>query len=177
MLIKTTIYTCFIIFNTIFVPLLIYANIFGFQPSNYVSFITIVSSDVKNFFSVENLSFYPDFTTVWYKNVSVIYVNFLIINTVVCWVFFLIDKCSASKTSLEDDEGKILQKHMNEEITSYKLDVYKEAANCYLVLTMCCLFCAGIPALIPLGFINILSRYITNRSLLQNDSSRIEGLG
>lgn len=100
MLTKTTIYTCFIIFNTIFVPLLIYANIFGFQPSNYVSFITIISSDVKNFFKVENLSFYPDFTTVWYKNVSVIYTNFLIINTVITWVFFLIDKCSASKTSL-----------------------------------------------------------------------------
>jgi hypothetical protein len=106
------------------VPLLIYADIFGFQASNYVSFITIISSDVKNFFSVENLSFYPDFDTIWYKNVSVIYVNFIIIETVVTWVFYILGKCS-SNTSLEDDEGKVLQKSMNEKITSYKLDVYK----------------------------------------------------
>jgi hypothetical protein len=124
LLTKTTIYTIFIIFNSIFVPLLIYADIFGFQASNYVSFITIISSDVKSFFSVENLSFYPDFDTIWYKNVSVIYVNFIIIETVVTWVFYILGKCS-SNTSLEDDEGKVLQKSMNEKITSYKLDVYK----------------------------------------------------
>jgi hypothetical protein len=177
MLTKTTIYTIFIIFNSIFVPLLIYADIFGLQPSNYVSFITILSSDIKNFFAIDNLSFYPDFNAVWYKNVSVIYVNFIIVNTAVTWVFFLLDKCTSSKSSLEDDEGKILQKNMNEQITSYKLDVYKEAANCYLILVMCSLFCAGVPVLIPLGFVNIFSRYVTNRSLLQNNSSRIEGLG
>lgn len=66
---------------------------------------------------------------------------------------------------------------MNEEITSYKLDVYKESANFYLVLVMCSMFSAGIPALIPLGFINLFTRYVTNRSLLQNNSTRVEGLG
>jgi hypothetical protein len=177
LLTKTTVYTIFIIFNSVFIPLLIYANIFGFQPSNYVSFITIISTDIKNFFDISNLSFYPTFNTVWYKNVSVIYVNFMIVNTVVIWVFFLLDKCTASKESLEDDEGKILQKHMNEKITSYKLDVYKESANVYLIIVMSSLFSAGVPILIPLAFINHLSRYITNRSLLQNNSSRIEGLG
>jgi hypothetical protein len=177
LLTKTTIYTIFIIFNSVFIPLLIYANIFGFQPSNYVSFITIISADMKNFFAVSNLSFYPNFNTVWYKNVSVIYVNFMIVNTAIIWVFFLLDKCTASKGSLEDDEGKILQKNMNEEITSYKLDVYKESANVYLIIVMSSLFAAGVPILIPLAFLNLFSRYITNRSLLQNNSSRIEGLG
>lgn len=100
LLTKTTVYTIFIIFNSVFIPLLIYANIFGFQPSNYVSFITIISTDVKNFFAISNLSFYPSFNTVWYKNVSVIYVNFMIVNTIVIWVFFLLDKCTASKGSL-----------------------------------------------------------------------------
>lgn len=38
-------------------------------------------------------------------------------------------------------------------------------------------FAAGVPALVPLAFINLLSRYIINRSLLQSNSSRIEGLG
>jgi hypothetical protein len=100
LLTKTTIYTVFIIFNSIFVPLLIYANIFGFQPSNYVSFATLVSTDVKNFFAIDNLSFYPNFNSVWYKNVSVIYVNFTIINTIIIWIFFLFDKCTSNKASL-----------------------------------------------------------------------------
>lgn len=113
LLTKTTIYTIFLVINSVLIPILIYSNIFGFQPSNYVSFLTIISSDVKNFFAVSNLSFYPDFTQVWYRNVSVIFVNFIIINTAIVWLFFIIDKYSASKSSLEDDEGKILQKHMN----------------------------------------------------------------
>lgn len=124
LLTKTTIYTIFIIFNSIFVPLLIYADIFGFQASNYVSFVTILSSDVKNFFNVDSLSFYPDFDGIWYKNVSVIYVNFIIIEIAMTWVFYILGKCSSNK-SLEDDEGKVLQKSMNEQITAYKLDVYK----------------------------------------------------
>ena len=39
------------------------------------------------------------------------------------------------------------------------------------------MFCGGIPALIPLGFINLWSRYITARSLLQYSSRRIQGIG
>lgn len=99
---KTTIFTIFLIFNTIFVPLLIYSDIFGFQPSNYISFVTIISAGVKNFFMVSNITFYPNFTTVWYRNVSVIYVNYLIINTVIVWLFFVKDKCTAGRESLEE---------------------------------------------------------------------------
>jgi hypothetical protein len=47
----------------------------------------------------------------------------------------------------------------------------------YLVIVMVMLFSAGIPALLPLGFIDIFSRYVTNRILLQSNSSKIEGLG
>ncbi len=48
LLTKTTIYTIFLILNSVFIPVLIYADIFGFKPSNYVSFLTIVSSDIKS---------------------------------------------------------------------------------------------------------------------------------
>jgi hypothetical protein len=96
LLTKTTIYTIFLIFNSICIPVLIYANIFGFVPSNYVSFITIASSGVKNFFSVSSISFIPNFNTVWYSNVSPIFVNFLVVDTVITWVFLLIDKCISS---------------------------------------------------------------------------------
>lgn len=66
---------------------------------------------------------------------------------------------------------------MNEEITSYRLDIFQEAANFYLVIILCALFGAGIPVLLPLGFLNLLSRYVANRSLLQYSSTRIDGLG
>lgn len=42
---------------------------------------------------------------------------------------------------------------------------------------MAALFCAGVPILVPLALLNILSRYITNRSLLQGQSSQVSGLG
>jgi len=53
--------------------------------------------------NVNNLSFYPNFSTVWYRNVSPIFVNFLVVNTATVWIFFVIDKCLASKTTLEED--------------------------------------------------------------------------
>jgi hypothetical protein len=111
---KTTIYTIFLVLNTIVVPILIYADIFGFQASNYVSFVTLASSGVGNFFQISNISFYPNFTSVWYRNVSPIFTNFIIINTLIVWVFFTLDKCCfADKAYLEDKEGKMLQKRMN----------------------------------------------------------------
>lgn len=175
---KTSIYTIFIVLNSICVPILIYGDIFGFTASSYVSFITVISSDVKNILQVDNISFYPNFTSVWYRNVSPIFTNFMIFNTLTLWVFFALDKCCfANKSHLENKEGKILQKRMNREITEYSLDVYRETADLYLNVIMILLFFAGVPALLPLGLLNILSRYITTRSLLQNNSVRVDGLG
>lgn len=50
LLYKVTIYTIFLILNSVFIPVLIYADIFGFTPSKYVSFLTLISSDIKDFF-------------------------------------------------------------------------------------------------------------------------------
>ncbi len=100
---KTMIYTIFLLINSIIVPVVIYADIFGFQASNYVSLITIISSDASSFFSVSNLSFYPNFTAVWYRNVSPLFTNFLIFNTLIVWIMFILDKCCfANKSGLED---------------------------------------------------------------------------
>lgn len=97
LLYKTAIYTLFIVINSIIIPILIYANVFGFQASNYVSLLTLISTDIKNVLLVSNLSFYQNFTVVWYRNVSPIFTNFIIINTVVVWVFFIVDKCLSNK--------------------------------------------------------------------------------
>ena len=103
MLTKIVIYTLFLIFNTVFVPVLIYADIFGFTPSNYVSLLTAISADIENFFKFTTLSFYPDFNTTWYRNVSSIFANFLIVDTAVTWLFLFVDKCFASYDGLQDD--------------------------------------------------------------------------
>ena len=113
---ETLIYTVFIIMNSIFVPLLVYANIYGFSASNYVSFLTIISSDIKNFLAVDNIKFHTDFNTIWYKNVSVVFINFIIIDTIIVWILFAVDKYLSSHSSLEGEEGKILQKHINKKI-------------------------------------------------------------
>jgi hypothetical protein len=62
---------------------------------------------------------------------------------------------------------------MNRKINSFQLDIVKEASNAYLILFMTTLFCAGIPALVPLALVNLLSRYLINRSLLQSYSSKV----
>ena len=49
---KTVIYTIFIVINTIFIPILIYGDIYGFKASSYVSLLTIISTDVKNIFLI-----------------------------------------------------------------------------------------------------------------------------
>ena len=46
----------------------------------------------------------------------------------------------------------------------------------YLVIFMCSLFWCGVPALVPLGFLSIFSRYVVTRILIQSNSSRIEGV-
>lgn len=97
---KNSIYTLFIIFNTVFLPLLLYADIFGFKAAHYVSFVTVISTDISNFFNVDSLSFYIDFDRVWYKNVSPIYSNFIIIDMLLTWVFFIVYKCISSKSGL-----------------------------------------------------------------------------
>jgi hypothetical protein len=175
---KTAIYTIFLVLNSVVVPILIYADIFGFQASSYVSFITLISSGAGNFLQVSNISLYPNFTAVWYRNVSPVFTNFLIFNLLTVWVFLALDKCYfGDKSHLENREGKILQKRMNRDITSYRVDVYKEMASLNLVLVIVLLFFAGVPVLLPLGLLNVASRYLANRSLLQMNSVRVEGLG
>lgn len=56
---------------------------------------------------------------------------------------------------------------------SWKLNAADEFANFNLIIFMTMFYSSGIPVLIPLGFLNLASKYITNRSLLQTLSSKI----
>jgi hypothetical protein len=100
---KTAILTLFFTLNSILIPVLIYANIFGFTPANYVSFLTIFSSGIRNFLKVETLSFYATFTPIWYRNVSPIFSNFILFNIISLWISYIFFKCCcSSKDSLQD---------------------------------------------------------------------------
>ena len=47
----------------------------------------------------------------------------------------------------------------------------------FLIVIMVLMFFTGVPIMLPLGFFDILSRYLINRSLIQKNSMRLEGLG
>lgn len=100
---KTTVYTIFLIFNTVLVPILIYSDIYGFRTTEYASLITIISSDLKNALKVNDLNFYLDFERVWYSNVSPVFTNFLIMDIILTWVFFVYNKIMGDKEGLKDD--------------------------------------------------------------------------
>ena len=61
-------------------------------------------------------------------------------------------------------------------MTTWKLNAFIEYSYFNLIMFLCIFYCCGIPVLIPLGFVNLLVKYLSNRSLLQNNSSKIEGL-
>ena len=66
---------------------------------------------------------------------------------------------------------------MNNKIAGWKLNAYVEYSYFNLIIFLGLFVCSGVPSLIPLAFINLFIKYVTNRSLIQNNSSRIIGLG
>lgn len=111
---KTLILTIFLIFNTIFLPILLYSDIFGFKASSYFSFVTLISSDISNFLQVDSLQFYLDYSPIWFRNVSPIFTNYLIFDTFIVWLSFIFSKYRSNYEGLQSSEGKMLQKHMNQ---------------------------------------------------------------
>jgi len=62
---------------------------------------------------------------------------------------------------------------MNEKITSFKFNIYVEYSYFNLITFMGVFLSAGIPALVPLAWIGLISKYITFRSVIQSDSTKI----
>lgn len=98
---KTIIFTIFLVFNTVFLPILLYSNIFGFKASSYFSFLQIISTDISNFLQIDSLSFYMDYNPIWYRNVSPVFTNYIVVDIVSIWAIFIITKCKESTEGLE----------------------------------------------------------------------------
>jgi hypothetical protein len=54
--------------------------------------------------------------------------------------------------------------------------VVEETSSLFLIVFMGLMYCGGIPVMLPLAAVNILSRYIVNKFLILNYSSRVAGL-
>lgn len=174
---QTLIFFLFIFINSIILPILIYSDLYGIKPASYVSLIKVLIPSI-DFFNMESYQYYNDFSVLWYKNVSPFMTNFLIIDVVVTWLKFIFYVCylGCKRSSIESDQGKILQKKMNEKLTSYEVDVVNETSYVFLVTFMAMIFAAGIPVLFPLGAVCIISRYIINKHMIIHHSKRVEGL-
>lgn len=175
---KTIILFLFLLINTCILPLLIYADVYTFRIASYVSLIKLINPNINAFFNMDSFSYYDDFSAIWYRNVSPYFVNFLVLNLVLVWVSFAWKCCRNSRRieNLREDEGKILQKHMNKKIVDFDVDVVGETAELFLIVFICFMYSAGLPAMMALGAFDIVSRYITNKYLIVNYSRRIEGL-
>ena len=174
---QSFVFFLFLFINSIALPLLIYSDLNGVKPASFVSLIKVLFPNVE-IFNMDSFKYYNDYTTLWYKNVSPYFTNFLIVDLLMVWIKFIWDLCftSCSYKSLESDEGKILQKKMNEKISSFQVDAVKETSYVFLIVFMVLMQCGGIPILMPLGALCIISRYITNKHMLIHHSKRIEGL-
>lgn len=175
---KTIVLFLFLLLNTSILPLLIYADVYTFKIASYVSLVKLINPNINDFFNMDSFTYYSDFSTIWYRNVSPYFINFLILNMLVMWLGFAWKACSNSRRieNLKEEEGKILQKHMNKEIVKFEIDVVGETAELFLIVFICLMYSGGMPAMIALGSINILSRYIINKYLIVNYSKRVEGL-
>lgn len=93
-----------VLLNSIVLPLLINASIFGTKPVLYISFL--------NFLDLTKISMYSDFQKAWYVYIAPYYINMIIISIIMP----LIDLVKTAifraikRSSLEGKSGKILQK-------------------------------------------------------------------
>jgi hypothetical protein len=89
---QTLIYFIFIFINSIVLPVIIYSDIYGVKPASYVSLIKLLIPNAQ-IFNMNNYEYYSDFSNLWYKNVSPFATNFLIIDSLILWVKFLVYIC------------------------------------------------------------------------------------
>ena len=97
-----------VLLNSIVLPLVINASIFGTQPILYVSFL--------NFFNFAKISLYSDFSVKWYVYIAPYYINLIIISCIMPIINIVkvsIFNC-IGRSRLSNKDGKILQKELSE---------------------------------------------------------------
>lgn len=110
--------------------------------------------------------------------VSPYFTNFILIDIVLVWLKFVYEVIYSSCVVClaRRKEGKVTQKSMNKQIAGYEIDVVSSLSSTYLIIFMTLMYNAGVPILVPLCLVDLLSRYITYKGLVLGFSSRIQGM-
>ena len=61
-------------------------------------------------------------------------------------------------------------------MTEYKIDLINYLAEALLIVFIGVVFCGGMPILLPLCMLSLISRYITTKSLILGYSSLVDGV-
>lgn len=153
--------------NSITIPLLLNASIFGGRPVLFFSWI--------NFNNFSMLQSYSDFSRSWYAFVAPFYLNFFLIAVLTPWLNLIkisLLRCIKLKR-LKNSEGKTIQKLMNREIIEYSFNLPAEAASVLLYLFFSLLYSACMPILVPLTLLILVSQYTASKIILGRYSRQV----
>jgi len=131
-----------VLLNSIVMPLLINASIFGTKPVLYISFL--------NFFNLAQLSLYSDFERAWYVYIAPYYINLIVLNglmPIIDLIRVALFTC-IRRRRLRNKSGKILQKEMNSNIIDYEFELPIKLSNVLVRVFLVMLYAANIPILL-----------------------------
>lgn len=153
--------------NSVTIPLLLNASIFGGRPILFLSWI--------NFENFSSLQSYSDFSRNWYAYVGPFYLNFFLIAMLTPWINLLqvSVKQAWRRFRLRNQAGEIIQKTMNREIIGYAFNLPTEAATIVLYIFFSLLYSAPLPILLVLTFIILFSHYICAKVIICKYSRQI----
>lgn len=156
-----------VLLNSIVLPLLINASIFGTKPVLYISFL--------NFLDLTKISMYSDFQKAWYVYIAPYYINMIIISIIMPLIDIIktsILRC-IKRSSLEGKSGQILQKEMNESITDYEFDLPVKLSNTLVNIFLVMTYSTNIPILLPLMALSLCINFYCNKAMILKFSHRI----
>lgn len=156
-----------VLLNSIVLPLLINASIFGTKPVLYVSFL--------NFFDLAKISMYSDFEKAWYVYIGPYYINIIIISCImpiIDLVKVAIFACF-KRWRLRGKSGKILQKEMNMSIIDYEFDLPMKLSNILVNVFLVMLYAGNMPILLLLEVLALAIAFYCNKTVILKFSARL----
>jgi hypothetical protein len=153
--------------NSVTIPLLLNASIFGGRPVLFFSWINF-----KNFSTLQS---YSDFSRNWYAYVAPFYLNFFLIAVITPWLNLIkisIIQC-IKRIRLKNSEGKTIQKLMNRDILDYSFNLPMEAASVLLYLFFSLMYSSCMPVLVVLTLVILISQYTASKIVIGKYSRQV----
>jgi hypothetical protein len=171
---KSTMYSNMFIFNflavllnSIVLPLLINASIFGTKPVLYVSFL--------DFFDLAKLTMYGDFQKGWYVYIGPYYINLIIISCIMP----ILDIAKVAlftcikRKRLSGKAGQILQKEINMSTIDYEFELPIKLSSMLVNIFLVLLYAANMPILLLLEVVALAITFYCNKATILKFSARL----